>query len=65
MELNDTIDFLKENYTNDVKGIVLLHLSSTNINPNKARKKVQEELGFENVFIAKKGLTLQLESDNF
>ena len=65
MELSDTIDFLKENYTNDVKGIVLLHLSSTNINPNKARKKVQEELGFEKVFIAKKGLTLQLESDNF
>lgn len=65
MELSDTIDFLKENYTNDVKGIVLLHLSSTNINPNKARKKVQEELRFEKVFIAKKGLTLQLESDNF
>ena len=65
LELNDTIETLKQNYSVKTQTIVLIHLSNTNINAVKAKKKVQEELGFGNVYIAEKGLEIELNKEEF
>lgn len=65
MEINDTIDVLKENYNASLQTIILLHLSDGNSNEKKFIERIQEELGFFNVHIAKKNLTLQLEKEEF
>ena len=65
LELNDTIETLKQNYSVKTQTIVLIHLSNANINAVKAKKKVQEELGFGNVYIAEKGLEIELNKEEF
>lgn len=63
LELNDTIFALRENFSAKTNTIVLLHLSNGNSNSEMFKKRVKEELGFFNVHIAEKGLTLQLQDD--
>ena len=65
LEISDTIQTLKQNYSSDVQNIVLIHLSQTNIDAEKARKRVQEELGFNSVYIAEKGLEIELNKEEF
>ena len=65
MELNETIEFLKQNYSSRTQSVTLIHLSSTNIDAEKAKKKVQDELCFDNVNIAKKGLVIELNLEEF
>lgn len=65
LELNDTIETLKQNYSVNTQTIVLIHLSNANINAVKAKKKVQEELGFNNVYVAEKGLEIELNKEEF
>lgn len=63
LELNDTLFALKENFSPTTNTIVLLHLSNGNSNEEMFKSRISEELGFFNVHIAKKGLTLQLQDD--
>lgn len=63
LELNDTLFALKENFSPTMNTIVLLHLSNGNSNEAMFKSRISEELGFFNVHIAKKGLTLQLKDD--
>ena len=48
-----------------MKGIILWHPSLSNINVNAAKKRVIEELGFNDVFVAKKGMTINIVKEEF
>lgn len=63
LELNDTIFALRENFSSKTNTIVLLHLSNGNSSTEMFKKRIKEELGFFNVHIAEKYLTLQLQDD--
>ena len=63
LELNDTIFALKENFSSCMNTVVLLHLSNGNSNEEMFKSRISEELGFFNIHIAKKGLSLQLQDD--
>ena len=63
--INDCIEYLKRIYNVDLQQVVLWHLSSTNINPNEAVKRVRKELGFENVVYAQRGLEIELVKSEF
>ena len=63
--INDCIEYLKRIYNVDLQQVVLWHLSSTNINPNDAVKRVRRELGFENVVYAQQGLEIELVKSEF
>ena len=63
--IDNCIKYLKAIYNVDLQGIILWHLSSSNIDPNKAQERVRKELGFNNVYIAKKGLGLDLVNSEF
>lgn len=65
LEISETIDFLKENFSKDCQSITLIHLSSQNADEEKFKKRVQEELGFSNVNVAKKGLVIELNKEEF
>jgi hypothetical protein len=40
-------------------------LSDTNIDAKRALERVKEELGFDRVWIAEKGLEIELEKEEF
>ena len=63
--INDCIEYLKRIYNVDLQQVVLWHLSSTNINPDEAVKRVRRELGFENVVYAQRGLEIELVKSEF
>ncbi len=63
LELENTIMALSANYSSSLQTILLLHLSNGNSNSEMFKNRVKEELGFFNVHIAEKGLTLQLQDD--
>lgn len=65
LEINDTIDVLKRNYSLSLQTILLLHLSAGNSNAEGFKQRVKEAIGVSNVFIADKGLTINLEKDEF
>lgn len=65
LELENTMMALSANYTPSLQTIVLLHLSNGNSNAETFKTRVEEELGFFNVHVAEKGLTLQLEKEEF
>lgn len=65
LEIEDTIEFLKQNYSSSLQTIILIHLSNGNINAEKAKQRVKDELGFENVYVAGKGLIVELNKDEF
>lgn len=65
MEINDTIDVVKENYNNALQTVVLLHLSNGNSNSNDFVKRVKEAIGFNNVWVADKGLKIELNKEDF
>lgn len=63
MEIDDTIDFLKNNVNENTNSITLVHLSNGNSNEREFRKRVRNELGFSNVYVADKGMTIDLSLD--
>lgn len=65
MDINDTIDFLKENFDASCQSITLIHLSQQNADGESFKKRVRDELGFDNVNIAKKGLIIELNKEEF
>ena len=65
MEINDTIEMLKENYSSSLQNVVLIHLSNGNSDANEFVKKTKEELGFNNIFVAEKNFVLPLYKEEF
>lgn len=63
--LNGCIDYLKHIYNPNLKTVVLWHASSTNLDKNKAVKRVQSELSFKNVCVAHKDLEIEMIKDEF
>ena len=65
LEINDTIDALKRNYSPSLQTVLLLHLSSGNSDAKEFEQRVKDEIGFSNVYVADKGLTINLDKDEF
>lgn len=65
MDIEDTIEFLKNSITSNCQSITLIHLSSQNADAKLFKQKVQDELSFYNVNIAKKGLVIELNKEEF
>lgn len=65
MELNNTILALKTNYGAGLQTVCLIHLSSGNADPKKFKKRVAEELGFNNVWVCESGLEVELSKNEF
>lgn len=63
MEIDDTIDFLKNNVNENTNSITLIHLSNGNSNEKEFRERVRNELGFSNVHVADKDMTIDLSLD--
>lgn len=63
--LNNCVEYLKEIYSPNLQAVILWHLSDNNINAETAKQRVQDELGFNNVNIAKKGLIIELNKEEF
>lgn len=65
MEINQTIDAIKHNYSPQLMNIVLLHLSSGNSDETEFVKRVKDEIGFNDVYVATKGLKVELNKTEF
>ena len=63
--LRDCITFCKENYSSSLKQVILIHMSSTNINEQYAVESVQMQMPFDNVAVAHKGDKFVIENDDF
>lgn len=63
--LDDCIKFCKENYSSSLKQVILIHMSSTNINEQYAVESVQMQMPFDNVAVAHKGDKFKIENDDF
>ena len=65
-ELNKCIHYLKQGiYNTELRGVMLWHMSKTNIDVKKAVEKVKLELGFPNVYAAKNGDVYQMTKTDF
>ena len=65
LEINDTIEVLKRNYSSELQNVVLIHLSSGNSNEKDFKERIQQELGFDRVWVADKELKIQLNKSEF
>lgn len=63
--LGSCIAYLKRIYNPDMQGIILSHISPENGKPEYFRRRVQEELGFENVYTAERGQVIPLQKSEF
>ncbi len=63
--LQKCVSYLKHIYNPDLQAIILSHISDTNGDPTLFVKRVKEELGFDSVFAADKGLTTPLQLSEF
>lgn len=63
--LHDCIKFCKENYSSNLKQVILIHMSSTNINEQYAVESVQMQMPFDNVAVAHKGDIFKIDNDDF
>lgn len=65
LEISQTIDICKRHYSPALQSIILLHLSNGNSNAAEFKRRVQEEVGIENVYVADKGLEVELIKEEF
>lgn len=65
LDIDKTIEILKENYSSSLQTVILLHLSYYNSNASEFLKKTSVELGFSNVFIADSDLVVELKKEEF
>ena len=65
--LEDCIRFCKANYSASLKQIILIHMSSTNINPYKAVEEVSNAINNDAIKVdfAEKGDKFLIENDDF
>ena len=61
--IEDTVSFLRENYTAKCLGVLLIHLSSTNSDEKKFIQRIKDELGIENVQAAHAGQVYEYNDD--
>jgi phosphoribosyl 1,2-cyclic phosphodiesterase len=65
MEKLQTLEVLRRHLNVDLQNIVLLHMSSSNILPKATRDFMRRELGFNNVFLGRRGLEIELNKSEF
>lgn len=63
--LDRCVEYLRAINNVELTQIILWHPSSTNLNKEKAVARVKEELGFDSVVMAEKGLELQIANSEF
>lgn len=63
--LDRCIEYLKSIYSANLTSVILWHPSGTNLNKKEAVRRVKEELGFEAVYMAEKGLELEICKEEF
>jgi len=66
LEINETVEILKNSIGDKTKQIILSHLSDANSDKQLFVSKIKDELGFENVSIAEYGLNINFgENQDF
>ena len=65
MNIDDTIEFLKINNDEKLNTVVLIHLSDGNSDEKEFIKRAKKELCLDNVFVADKGLSIELCKEEF
>ncbi len=65
MSLDTCVQFIKANDTKKVRNIVLLHLSSGNSDAKQFQETVSREVPGANVYVADKGLEIELKKEPF
>ena len=65
MEINETLSVLERLKSPDLQTVVLLHLSSGNSDERKFRRLVMEALPGVDVYVADKGLEIELRKEEF
>lgn len=65
MELNTTLGFLNTNANPSLMNVVLLHLSDSNSNSEYFSQKVKEVVPSANVYVADKGMEIELNKEPF
>ena len=65
LEIGQTIDVLKHNYSTELQTITLLHLSQGNADKTKFVERVKRELSFKDVVAAESGLVVELNKSEF
>lgn len=58
--LDNCIDYLRHINNPDMKAVILWHASSTNLDKDKACQSVQDAISLKNVYMAKKGLEIEI-----
>jgi phosphoribosyl 1,2-cyclic phosphodiesterase len=65
MELGTTLEFLKVNKGQDLRNVVLLHLSDNNSDAEMFAAKAKEVVGMADVYVADKEMEIELNKDPF
>lgn len=65
MSIDNTVEFLKNNYSKSLRTIMLIHLSDGNSDAKAFKERVQNELAFPYVYIADKGVVIDVSKDPF
>ena len=65
MSIDDCIGAIELNYSPSLQNIVLLHLSGTNADAERFKERVSSEFATDNVFVAEKGLEIELKESEF
>lgn len=65
LELNDCVAAIKANYNANLQNVVLIHLSNNNSNESVFVDTVKSAIGLNNVYVAKEGLNINLDKEEF
>lgn len=65
LSLDQCVDVLKNNFGASTQTITLIHLSDGNSDSEMFKKRVIDELGFGNVYIAERGMSVELVKEEF
>lgn len=65
MELGTTLEFLKVNKGQDLRNVVLLHLSDNNSDAEMFAAKAKEVVGMADVYVADKEMEIELNKEPF
>ena len=63
LSIDTACEFVKSNNSNDLRNVIMCHLSSENICEESALKKMQSTINC-NVYVAKKGFICELKKDS-
>lgn len=63
--LETCLDYIENMDKSELKGVILWHYSSTNLNKAKAKELAMKAAGIDNVVLAKSNLIMDMIDDNF